>query len=238
MTKKSLLLVVLITICSFINAQEIIVGLKGGINYNTIGDVFSKGGSIEGGSDATFSPDKVMGTQFGAFLDISFGRFFLRPEVIFSSLKSSYDFPTKISNWSVTRMDIPVLLGVHVYGPVSLVAGPVFSNVSKFELEGVEVGPNKTVLTYEKSLLNLQAGILLEMGRFGIDFRYEYGLKTVELIEDLDFFFDPGYGINLAHLLEYNSSQFIVSVHINIARFNSKDRKRMSRSDWRDHRHL
>lgn len=236
MTKKSLLLVVLLTVYSFINAQEIMVGLKGGVNYNTIGDLLSKGGSIETGKpNEIFSSDKEMGTQYGAFIDISFGRFFLRPEIVFSSIKSSYALPLKVSNFTETRMDIPVLLGLHIYGPLSIVAGPVFSNVTKFELEGLD--SYSPVVLYDKSVLNLQVGILLEVGRFGLDLRYEYGLKTVEKQENLDFN-KATYGTNLANLLEYNSSQIIISVHVNIARFNSQDRKRMSRSDWRDHRHL
>jgi hypothetical protein len=239
MTKKSLILVVLLTIYSFANSQVITVGVKGGVNYNSIGDLLSFGGSYQTGApDILFTPDKEMGTQYGAFLDISFGRIFLRPEVIFSSLKSSYALPLQVADWTATRMDIPVLLGFHIAGPVSIVAGPVFSNVSDLELEGLE--PTKPAVIYEESLLNFQAGILLEMGRFGVDVRYEYGLKKVEPQNDLDFFYQtpPAYGINRAELLEYNASQIIISVHINIARFNSNERKSMSRSDWRNHKRL
>ncbi len=239
MTKKSLFLVVLLTVFSFANSQVITVGVKGGINYNTVGELLSFGGSYQTGApDIIFTPDKEMGTQFGAFLDISFGKIFLRPEVIFSSLKSSYALPLKVANYTSTRMDIPVLLGFHIAGPVSIVMGPVFSSVSDVKLEGLE--PNKPAVIYDESVLNLQAGLLLEMGRFGVDVRYEYGLKKVESQDDLDFFYQtpPAYGINRAELLEYNASQIIISVHINIARFNSNERKSMSRSDWRNHKRL
>jgi len=239
MTKKSLLLVILLTIFSFSYSQEITVGVKGGINFNSIGDLLSYGGSYQTGApDIVYSPDQEMGTQYGMFLDVSFGRIFLRPEVIFSSIKSSYALPLNVANWTATRMDIPVLLGFHIAGPVSIVAGPVFSSVSDLELEGLE--PDKPSVIYDESLLNFQAGILLEMGRFGVDVRYEYGLKKVEFQDDLDFFYQtpPAYGINRGALLEYNASQIIVSVHINIARFNSNERKSMSRSDWRNHKRL
>jgi hypothetical protein len=239
MSKKTLLLVISLTIFSFAKSQEITVGVKGGINFYTVGDLLSYGGSYQTGApDIVFTPDQEMGTQYGMFLDVSFGRIFLRPEIIFSSLKSSYALPLKVANYTSTRMDIPVLLGFHIAGPVSIVAGPVFSSVSDLELEGLE--PDKPSVIYDESLLNFQAGILLEMGRFGVDIRYEYGLKKVESQDDLDFFYQtpPAYGINRGALLEYNASQIIVSVHINIARFNSNERKSMSRSDWRNHKRL
>ena len=179
-----------------------------------------------------------MGTQYGAYLDISFGKLFLRPEILFSSLKNTYAFPTKPANWSATRMDIPVLLGFHIAGPVSIVAGPVFSSVSDFEMEGLDEWSDPVL--YEESTMNLQAGILLEFGRFGLDFRYEYGLKKVDLQEGVDFRHGyQGYGINLADLHEYNPSQIILSVHIGILRFNAtSERKKRSRSDWRNHKRL
>ena len=237
MTKKSLLLVVLLTIYSFTNSQEISLGMKGGVNYNSNRDI--KGRS-SGGSYTTdlFAADKEMGTQYGAFLDISFGKIFLRPEVLFTSLKNTYAFPTKPANWSATRMDIPVMLGVHIYGPASIVAGPVFSSVSDFEMEGLDDWSDPII--YDESTMNLQIGILLEFGRFGLDLRYEYGLKKVELQEAVDFTHGyNGYGINLADLYEYNPSQIILSVHIGILRFSTtNERKNRSRSDWRNHKRL
>ena len=235
MTKKSLLLVVLLTIYSFANSQEISIGLKGGVNYYSNRDIQGTG---SGYTNDVFAADKEMGTQYGAFLDIGLGKIFIRPEVLFTSLKNTYAFPTKTANWSATRMDIPIMLGVHIYGPVSVVAGPVFSSVSDFEMEGLDsYSPS---ILYEKNELNLQAGILVEFGRFGLDLRYEYGLKKVELQERLDFTHGfNGYGINLADLHEYNPSQIILSVHIGILRFSTtNERKNRSRSDWRNHKRL
>ena len=236
MSKKSLLLVAFLCASYLAVSQEIVVGVKGGMNQYTIGDVESKGGSIETGKpNEIFSPDKVFGTQFGGFVDVSFGKMFLRPEVLFTTLKSSYAFPTAEAGYEVTRMDIPILLGLHVYGPLSIVMGPVFSNVSDLKFEGLD--DYSPAVIYDESLLNFQAGIMLEMGRFGVDLRYEHGLKKSEYQENLDFTRST-YGVNLANLLEYNSSQLIISVHVNLLRINSDDRKRRSRSDWRNHRHL
>ena len=47
-----------------------------------------------------------------------------------------------------------------------------------------------------------------------------------------------GYGINLADLHEFNGSQLIISIHVGLIRINTNDRKKRSRSDWRDHRRL
>lgn len=234
-TKSLYSFVVFLLVCSVTFGQEIILGVKGGVNYYSNRDIQGYG---TGYTNDVFPAENVMGNQYGAYLEVNLGGFILRPEIVFTSLENTYNFPTKPAAWTSERIDIPFLLGVHVYGPLKFVAGPVFSNVTDFYMEGLD--DHSAPVEYEENLINLQVGILLEYGRFGLDLRYEYGLKKVPFQDQLvDFTHGyQGYGINLAQMHEFNSGQIILGIQIGILRFNAEERGKRIRSDWRNHRRL
>ena len=232
MKVKPLFIVILLISFSFVNAQEYSFGLKGGINFNNIGELdhygLARGGGVNAvpSTDLIYPADKEMGMQFGAFGMIAFNKFFIRPEVIFVTSKNSYPLALKTSNWTSTKIDIPILFGYNIYEPFSIYVGPAFSNISSMELEGVQ-----SPIVFEKSAINLNAGIIAEFGRFGIDLRYQYELKpTADQRIDI---VATSYGTNVAHFLEYNLSQIQLSVHINIIKINSDDRGHRIKSNWR-----
>jgi hypothetical protein len=232
---KPLFIVILLIYFSPVYAQEYTFGLKGGINFNNIGELYHYGNNsglginVTPNDDTVFSAEKEMGFQFGAFAMIAFDKFFIRPEVIYVSSKNNYPLAFETANWTSTKIDIPLLLGYKVYDPVSLYAGPSFSSISDMKLEGVEQGSNYPYV-YKKSSTSINAGILAEFGRFGIDLRYQYGItKVEELRVDIN---RSIYGTNIADLLEYNPSQIQISVHINILRING-ERRNSKKGGWR-----
>lgn len=236
MKVKPLFIVILLISFSFVNAQEYTFGLKGGINFNNIGELdhygLARGGGVNAvpSTDLIYPADKEMGMQFGAFGMIAFNKFFIRPEVIFVTSKNSYPLALKTSNWTSTKIDIPILFGYKIYGPFALYAGPSFSSISDMKLEGVEQGSSYPYV-YKNSSTSINAGLLVEAGRFGVDLRYQYGITKVK---ELRVNIDRGiYGTNIADLLEYNPSQIILSVHINIIKINSDDRGHRIKSNWR-----
>lgn len=229
---KPLFIVILLTSFTVVQAQEYAFGIKGGINFNNIGELYHYGPESGGGINANpavdtyYTADKEMGFQFGAFAMIAFDKFFIRPEVSYTSIKNSYPLALKTANWTSTKIDIPLLLGYKIYEPVSIYAGPAFSTISSMELEGVE-----SPIVYEKTAINLNAGIFAEFGRFGIDLRYEYGLKPI--VEQEINIFATTYGTNRGRLLEYNPSQIQLSIHINILKINGGERGHRIKSGWR-----
>ncbi len=229
---KPLFIVILLISFSFVHAQEYTFGVKGGINFNNIGELdhygLFRGGGINAdpSTDVIYTADKEMGFQFGAFAMIAFDKFFIRPEINFVSSKNSYPLKGKTSHWTSKKIDIPLLFGYKIYKPVSIYVGPSFSTISSMKLEGVE-----SPILFEKSATNLNAGILVDFGRFGLDLRYEYGLKSIE--EQRVDIVATTYGTNVAHLLEYNPSQIQLSVHINILKINADDRGHKIKSGWR-----
>jgi len=236
MNTKPLLIVLFLFSFSLTNAQEFGIGLKGGINYNYIGDFKSVGSNASLGS---FSAENELGFQFGAFIDIDFGRFFIQPEVNYVSLKNSYPFPTKPAKWAAQQIDVPILFGYKVYYPVAIYAGPVFSFISDMTMEGMkESSSYADPFVYNSSSAGISAGILLDFGRVSIDFRYQYGLTTVKeqrivMIKNYN-----GYGVDIGDLTEYNPSQIMVNIQVKLFTFNSGERYRRSKSDWRNHKNL
>lgn len=223
MNKHHLLIIISIITAYTINAQEFTLGARGGFNYYTIGDINSRGGSLQGTPpDELFSPQKEFGTQFGAFLNIEFGKLFIRPEINFASHKNRYDFPNKEAFWKTSRIDVPILLGYEIFDPITLYAGPGFSVFNDATLDGVQVtsysdgGPD-----LEKTAMHLNFGIMLRAGRFGMDLRYEMNSKETE--EELLDIIRSEYGVNLADLRSYKPNVVSLSIFIDILKTDKDD---------------
>jgi hypothetical protein len=232
---KPLFIVILLTSFTIVHAQEYTFGVKGGINFNNIGELYHYGNASGLGINVTpdentvFSAEKELGTQLGVFLMIGFDKFFIRPEVNYVSSKNNYPLAFKTANWTSTKIDVPLLFGYKIYKPVSLYVGPSFSSISEMKLEGNQ--ENLKPFTYKKSSTSINAGVLVEVGRFGLDLRYQYGITKVE---ELRVNINRGiYGTNIADLLEYNPSQIQLSIHFNIIKINGNDGGHRIKSGWR-----
>ena len=203
-----------------IQSQELnySIGLKGGANY-------AMGGEIRGSKSAstywggTVQGEGALGFHGGAFFEIGFGRFFLRPEVVYSSLEQEFQIPLREDNtvFSVETFTVPLLVGINVYGPVDIYAGPVYSNILSTNLEGLEDQDREIVV--QSTPINAQAGIKAEFGRFGLDVRYEHSLSTEErqnLSFDNNYFGGPIGGANKGWFNDARLNQVIVSLTFKI----------------------
>lgn len=233
MTKNPVLIVVLLCSFSFNFAQTLDIGVRGGINNNNIGD-FQAFGS--GYSNENFEADSEIGTQFGIFFSVNYEKLFIRPEINYVSLKNSYPFPTSAAKWTAQQIDVPILFGYKIYKPVYIFAGPVFNFISDMTLEGWQDTSYADAFTYKTSSTSISAGILLDFGIVGVDFRYQYGLTTVEE-QRLDMK-NNIHGVNLGDLTEYNPSQLMLSIQIKPITIGGDKRKKGSRSGWRNHKNL
>ncbi|TXG35681.1 outer membrane beta-barrel protein [Seonamhaeicola maritimus] len=212
-------------------SQEFIIGVNGGLNNNAIGDINSRGGSIAAGQpDEVFSPNKEIGYQLGGYFMAEFGKFFIRPELNYVSLKNNYDWPTKQAKWKSSKIEFPILLGVEIFDPVSIYAGPSFNFHDETILDGVQVtsfsdgGPD-----LEDKTISLNFGIMMRYNRFGIDLRYEMANKETE--EELLDINRSAYGVNLADLRSYKPNMLRLSVSIDIFRTDGTSLADLFKSD-------
>lgn len=199
------LCLIFVTVTS-ISAQELGYGLTGGVNYAMGGQItgISSGGLY---TDDTFKAEPQVGFHGGAFLQVNFGKFFIRPEVIYTAIETEFPFPVNPSTYSVEKLDIPLLFGYNIFGPLDVYAGPVYSNIMSSTLMGNE---STAPIVVQNSPINAQIGAKVEFGRFGLDLRYEHTLSSAEP-QELDIVNDD-YGINRATFDDARLNQIILSI--------------------------
>jgi len=139
-------------------------GIKGGLNYNANGDYFE---SI--GANAKH-PDRNIGYHLGFFGKIG-DKLFFRPELVYTSTKSDYDS----NDFKMKKLDAPMLVGLRVLGPLNVFGGPAFQYILDTDFNDINIKDVKNDFT-----VGLNFGIGLDLGKLGLDLRYERGFNHNE----------------------------------------------------------
>ncbi|PQV49035.1 outer membrane protein with beta-barrel domain [Jejuia pallidilutea] len=139
-------------------------GLKGGLNYSGNGDYFE---SI--GSNAE-NPDRNIGYHVGVFGKIG-KDIYLRPELVYTKTKSDYNSDA----FEMSKLDLPVLVGIKVIGPISVFGGPSFQYILDSEFNNININDIENDFS-----VGLNFGIGLNLNKLGIDLRYERGFSNNE----------------------------------------------------------
>lgn len=193
--KKVLIILMLIT-SSTVLAQSSF-GVKGGLNYGDNGEI-----EIDDITEGGDSESRV-GYHFGVYYRAEFGGIYLRPELLYTETKTSFDFNNSSADYDVSKLDLPVLVGLKLVGPIHVFAGPSLQYILDNDLEGISIENVENDFT-----VGAQFGAGLQMGAVGLDFRYERGLTENEAtVLDLD---NPS-GIRR---IDTRPNQFILSLSI------------------------
>lgn len=163
--KKLIILVLLVSSVSAFG-QSAKFGIKGGLNFGATGDITS---IIDESPSETFDGDSKVGYHIGVFAKFKFAGLFLQPELVYTRLTTDYGKSVD-ADYKFSKLDIPVLLGIDVVGPLSLKAGPAFQLVlnNDLDVDGLEANDPQNSFT-----IGYQIGAGLQLGRLGIDLRYE-----------------------------------------------------------------
>lgn len=149
-------------------------GVKGGLNYGDNGEIAYEDVTTAG-EDIMKGGDSKVGYHFGVFYRADLSAIFLRPELVYTKTKSSYEYNNEEADYNVSKIDLPVLLGVEILGPVNVFAGPSLQYILQNDFDGVSLGDVENEFT-----IGAQFGLGLQMGKLGLDVRYERGLKENE----------------------------------------------------------
>ncbi|MBG7612320.1 PorT family protein [Polaribacter sp. BAL334] len=166
--------------CFFFGIQQTMhsqvnFGIKGGINYNS--------NSIQEVSEDVFDGAKSKtGYHAGIWLrfKIPVIGLYLRPELVYTNLENTVQYDNglvqKNTNFSFQKIDIPVLLGKKILGIGNVYIGPSFQYIldQNFSISDI---PN---VQGDGFTLGLQFGGGIELGRLGLDVRWERGFNNVE----------------------------------------------------------
>lgn len=166
------------------NAQFFQVGAKAGISASDIKvDAIFSGSN---GEESVFykSGDAVLGWHLGLYSRIKISRFFLQPELLYSSTggkikisNDGVDFPG-INEIKLNKLDIPILAGWTFGKSFRVYAGPSFSYLisgkSTFQY-------TKDVFKqdFTKGTIGYQAGIGFDISTVSVDLKYEGNLSAV-----------------------------------------------------------
>ena len=163
------------------------LGVNFGLNDDNFGSIENIKTKID---DYDLDLKNSTGFQLGLFTEIDLITFYIRPEInlIFSKSKNGTAFTSANNNiliesiniaehkYKSTDVQVPIIFGYKVLGPISIFAGPTFkynlSNSSNFDLEEIE----------DKYNLSLLLGTRVKIKSVSLGLRYERGLNNDELL--------------------------------------------------------
>jgi hypothetical protein len=136
-------------------------GVKGGLNYDSLGDV-----DYDDFSATDLSAGSKTGYHIGAYGKINLLLFYLRPEIQFTKINSGFDG----KDIGLSKIEAPILLGYKILGPLSVFAGPSFQYILNEDVEGTTLADVE-----ENFTIGLQIGTRISFGRLGMGVRYDRG---------------------------------------------------------------
>jgi len=154
----------------YVNAQSGF-GIKAGLSYNSNGKLLDEAGTIidnKGSGKA--------GYNLGIYDQFDFGPIYIRPELVYTKTTSEYLLNTGgTADYKIARLDMPVLVGLKLIGPLNIFAGPAFQYILENDFKGIKADNIKNDFT-----VGINIGVSIELGRLGLDARYERGLSSNE----------------------------------------------------------
>lgn len=170
MTKKGFtFLFVLMTTLISMNAQSS-WGIKGSLLFNSNGELIDDAEEIIDNKGTGES-----GFNVGIYGKLDLGPIYLRPELVYSEASSEYTIDGNSESFKMSSIDIPVLVGIRIIGPLNIVAGPAFKFITTNEFKGYEYDQIENDIT-----VGLNIGVSANIGRFGFDVIYDRGINSNE----------------------------------------------------------
>lgn len=201
--KKFLLVLVLVSTTSALAQSGF--GVKGGINYSDNGKVEYSDFIGAGENILEENANRRRGYHVGVFYHLNLGPVYLRPEMMYTQTISSYSYKSRNADFDVSKVDLPILLGIQVLGPVHIFAGPSLQYILDSDFGGLTLEELETEFT-----IGGQFGLGIQIGKLGLDARYEQALSQRQA-NVMDQIGGTGY-----ERLDSRPNQFILSLSINL----------------------
>ena len=189
---KKLLFITILTLSSIvINAQlDLNYGLKTGLNYNANSDLAISGGFA--GLNEKVNSERDFGFHLGMYAQLNFTKLYVRPELVFTKTKSTYNnLFSPSSELKMSTIEIPMLVGFNIVKKLSVYIGPSFNYILDNEFS-----TDFDLNIENEVVLGLNVGVAMQLRKFGFDLRYSPGLS-----ENLAVFTDDipvdGYGFSI-----------------------------------------
>lgn len=174
--KKIILILCLAFGFSQTSTAQIQFGIKGGINYNNNGNLTLSNvvtNTLEGA-------DAKSGFHAGLWFrgKIPVIGLYIRPEIVYTQVKSEYKYKGINTAYDFKKIDIPVLIGKKLFGFGNVFIGPSFQYIMSTDFGSQSVSE----VSLDKFSVGLQTGFGVEFGKLGIDVRWERGFSSSEAV--------------------------------------------------------
>lgn len=180
--KKIILILLMIGSFSIANAQFLNFGIKGGINYNSNGDLRSLDFS-DISENVKISSEEETGYHFGVFTEMKLPLWlYVRPELYYEHTESSYEGAVDKTKLKLDKINAPILVGIRVLSIGRVFLGPSFHYTISTDLKDTPSFNNIKTISSDDFSVGGQIGIGLELGRIGADIRWETGFTDTEAI--------------------------------------------------------
>ncbi len=169
---KKLLFIIAIATTFIVQAQNSQFGIKAGLNYNFSGDLTDLNELEDTADDVFHGADSKAGFHGGLWYQLNYADLFIKGELLYTQYENTF------SNYALTTktINVPVLVGMKILGPLYVFAGPDFQYKvdEDFSLSNTEV-------TSDDFTMGLHLGIGVEFKRLSFDARWEKGLTGDDL---------------------------------------------------------
>jgi hypothetical protein len=174
---KKLIVVLLFVGTIFSANAQASWGIKGSYIFNSNGELVQE---TEENVSNIINGNGGSGFNVGLYGELDLVVVYLRSELLYSQSSSDYEIQGANSDFKMSSMDLPVLVGVKL-GPLKLFAGPSFRYIINSEMEDLNYEDINSDIT-----VGVNAGIAFQLGRLGIDFTYNgsFSNNQAEFIDD------------------------------------------------------
>lgn len=202
--KKTLIILMLLASTGLVAQSSF--GVKGGLNFSDNGKIEFSDLDQVGETIQNQDTDRKVGYHFGVYyrLELPLG-FFIRPELLYTETKSSIKYNNLSSDYDVSKLDLPILAGVKIFGPLNVFVGPSLQYILKNDFENLEIKDVENNFT-----VGAQFGLGVQLGSLGVDVRYERAL-TESQAEFMNL--DNSAG---AQRIDGRPDQFLVSLSLDL----------------------
>ncbi|TXD49227.1 porin family protein [Polaribacter sp. IC073] len=172
--KKVILMMCLAFTFSQTSHAQIDFGVKGGINYNNVGEDSFKDAT----NDIVDGANAKTGFHAGLWFrgNIPILGLYLRPELVYTQVKTEFEEQSSQNEYSFKKLDVPVLIGKKFLGFANAFIGPSFQYILDDEISYKNFSSEEL----DKFSVGLQMGVGVEFGKLGVDVRWERGLSKTE----------------------------------------------------------
>ncbi len=157
---------------SSIAFAQIDFGLRGGLNFASVGDMKSY---TEDVFNSKVDSDVKTGYHLGAWgrVALPIVGIYVQPELNYTHLKTEY---SNNGEYTLDKIDIPVLAGMKILSVGRVFAGPSFQYLINDDLDINNVKD----IDSDDFTVGIQFGAGVQLGKLGADIRYDIGLNDTE----------------------------------------------------------